>query len=50
MLINKANATNNATDISNIEEVVGSTYFDFVTNFLIGAGTCNKILIFPPPF
>ncbi len=47
----KINAINNATDISNIVEVVvGSTYFDFVTNFLTGAGTCNKILIFPPPF
>ncbi len=49
MLINKANARNNATDISKIEEVVGSTCFDFATNFLTGAGTCNKILIFSPP-
>ncbi len=49
MLINKANARNNATDISKIEEVIGSTRFDFATNFLTGAGTCNKILIFSPP-
>ncbi len=49
MLINNVNARNNATDISNIENVVGSTCFDFATNFLSGAGTCNKILIFSPP-
>jgi|GEM_PF-5128780 len=49
MLINKANARNNATDISNIEEAVGYTRFDFATNFLTGAGTYNKILIFSPP-
>jgi hypothetical protein len=34
----KINAINNATDISNIEEVVGSTCFDFATNFLTGSG------------
>ena len=49
MLINKANARNNAADISNIEEGVGPTCFDFATNFFTGAGTCNKRLIFSPP-
>ena len=49
MPINNVNARNNATDIINIEEVVGSRCFDFATNFLTGAGTCNKILIFSPP-
>ena len=49
MFVNNTNARNNATDISRIEEVVGSTCFDFATNFLTGVGTCNKMLIFSPP-
>ena len=41
MLINNVNARNNATDISNIEDAVGSICFDFATNSLIGAGTVS---------
>ena len=38
-----------ATDISSIEEVLGSAGFAFISNFSTGRGARNKILIFSPP-